>query len=194
MRWPCRGRRPRVNKTLHRWFATDMSPLWGFNDAGAAMLGYRYVAPLGLCRHVCAERIVAQRANILVASPRPTKMRWPCRGRRPRVNKPLRPCLATDMSPLWGFEDAGAAMLGYRYVAPLGLCRHVCAERIVAQRASILVASPRPTKMRWPCRGRRPCVNKPLHRCFATNMSPLWGFEDAGAAMLGYRYVAPLGL
>jgi len=34
-----------------------------------------------------------------------------------------RRCLATDMSPLWGFEDAGAAMLGYRYVAPLGLLR-----------------------------------------------------------------------
>jgi len=25
-------------------------------------------------------------------------------------------------------------------------------------------------------------------------MSPRWGFEDAGAAMLGYQYVAPLGL
>jgi hypothetical protein len=160
-RWPCRGRRLRVNKTLHRWFATDMSPLWGFEDAGAGMSGYRYVAPLGLCRHVCAERIVAQRASILVASPRPTKMRWPCRGRRPRVT---------------------------------GLMRHVCAERIVAQRANILVASPRPTKMRWPCRGRRPRVNKPLRRCFATNMSPLWGFEDAGAAMFCYQYVAPLGL
>ncbi|MFN5273987.1 MAG: hypothetical protein ACK5E3_12305, partial [Planctomycetota bacterium] len=32
-----------------------------------------------------------------------------------------RRCLATDMSPRWGFEDAGAAMLCYRYVAPLGL-------------------------------------------------------------------------
>jgi hypothetical protein len=123
MRWPCRGRRPRVNRTLHRWFATDMSPLWGFEDAGAGMLGYRYVAPLGLCRHVCAERIVAQRASILVASRRPRKTRWPCRGRRLRVNKTLHRCFATNMSLLWGFEDAGAAMSGYRYVAPLGLWR-----------------------------------------------------------------------
>ena len=126
-RWPCRGRRPRVT---------------------------------GLVRHVCAQRIVAQRANILVASPRPTKTCWPCRGGRPRINKPLhqcglpicrpsgalttlaRRCFATDMSPLWGFNDAGAAMLCYQYVAPLGLFRQACAERIVAQRANILVASP----------------------------------------------------
>ncbi|MFN5273982.1 MAG: hypothetical protein ACK5E3_12280 [Planctomycetota bacterium] len=46
------------------------------------------------------------------------------------------------MSPRWGFADAGAAMLGYQYVAPLGLFRPVWAERIVAQRASLLVASP----------------------------------------------------
>jgi hypothetical protein len=41
-----------------------------------------------------------------------------------------------------GFEDAGAAMVGYQYVAPLGLVRPVWAERFVAQRASLLVASP----------------------------------------------------
>jgi hypothetical protein len=36
-------------KTLaRRWLATNMSPRWGFEDAGAAMLGYQYVAPLGL--------------------------------------------------------------------------------------------------------------------------------------------------
>jgi hypothetical protein len=46
-----------------------MSPLWGFEDAGAAMLCYQYVAPLGLFQPVWADRIVAQRANILVASP-----------------------------------------------------------------------------------------------------------------------------
>jgi hypothetical protein len=119
-------------------------------------------ARYGLVRHVCAQRIVAQRANILVASPRPRKTRWPCRGRRPRVT---------------------------------GLVRHVCAEGIVAQRANILVASPRPRKTRWPCRGRRPRINNVLHRCglpicrpagalttlarrcFATDMSPLWGFS-----------------
>jgi hypothetical protein len=57
-------------KTLaRRCFATNMSPRWGFNDAGAAMVCYQYVAPLGLFRPVWAERFVAQRANILVASP-----------------------------------------------------------------------------------------------------------------------------
>jgi hypothetical protein len=139
--------------------ATDMSPLRGFEDAGAPMLCYQYVAPLGLFRPVWADRIVAQRANILVASPRPRKHDGPV-GAEDRVNKPLhqcglpicrpsgalktlaRRCLATNMSPRWGFEDAGAAMFCYRYVAPLGLFRPVWAERIVAQRANILVASP----------------------------------------------------
>jgi hypothetical protein len=118
----------------------------------------------GLMRHVCAEGFVAQRASLLVASRRPRKTRWPCRGRRPRINKPLhryglpicrpygalktlaRRCFATNISPLRGFEDAGAAMSCYRYVAPTGLFRPVWAEGIVAQRANILVARPRPTE------------------------------------------------
>jgi hypothetical protein len=175
-------------------------------------------APMGVSSARWAERIVAQRASLLVASRRPRKhvgpvgaadraygagaarmcrrvcgpagqsigskpptkkTRWPCRGRRPRVNKTLhrclcyryvaplglwgrwrgdallpicrpagalktlaRRCLATDMSPLRGFEDAGAAMSCYRYVAPLDLVRPVWAKRIVAQRAKILVARP----------------------------------------------------
>ncbi|MFN5395811.1 MAG: hypothetical protein ACK5EO_18080 [Planctomycetota bacterium] len=53
-----------------------------------------------------------------------------------------RRCFATNMSPRWGFEDAGAAMSCYRYVAPLDLVRPVWAKRIVAQRAKILVARP----------------------------------------------------
>jgi hypothetical protein len=118
--WPRRGRRPRINKPLHqcglpicrpagalttlarRCFATNMSPLWGFNDAGAAILCYQYVAPLGLFRHVCAERIVAQRANILVASPRSRKY--------------IGPVGAADRAKTNHYTNAG-----YRYVAPLGL-------------------------------------------------------------------------
>jgi hypothetical protein len=46
-----------------------MSPRWGFGDAAAAMVGYQYVAPLGLFRPVWAERFVAQQASLLVASP-----------------------------------------------------------------------------------------------------------------------------
>jgi hypothetical protein len=158
------------------------------------MLCYRYVAPTGLFRQVCAQRIVAQRANILVASRRPRKTRWPCRGRRPRINNVLhrcglpicrpygalttlaRRCLATNMSPLRDINDAGAAMFCYRYVAPLGLWRR--------WRGDVWLPICRPAG----------AMETLARRCLATDMSPRWGFEDAGAAMVCYRYVALLGL
>jgi hypothetical protein len=196
-------------------------------------LGGDHIAPSLFHRHACAERIVAQRANLLVASPvqentlapsgpptarygvdaarmcpaecgpagqyigskpPPKKTHWPCRGRRPRINKPMhrcglpicrpygaltalaRRCLATDMSPRWGFEDAGAAMLCYRYVAPLGLWRR--------WRGDVLLPICRPAG----------ALKTLARRCFVTDMSPRWGFDGASAAMVCYRYVAPLGL
>jgi hypothetical protein len=155
---------------------------------------------MGLVRHVCAERIVAQRANILVASRRPRKTRWPCRGRRPRVMGLMRyVCAQRIVAQRANILVAGRRPRKTRWPRRgrrprvTGLVRHVCAQRIVAQRASILVASPRPTKTCWPCRGGRPRINKPLHqcglpicrpsgalktlarRCLVTDMSPLWG-------------------
>jgi hypothetical protein len=143
----------------------------------------KYVGPVGAADRAlwaCAARMCRRdcgpEGQYIGSKPRPRKTRWPWRGRRPRVNNvctdallPIcrpagaletlaRRCFATDMSPRWGFGDAGAAMFCYQYVAPLGLVRPEWAERIVAQRASILVASPRPRKTRWPCRGRRPRV------------------------------------
>ncbi|MFM2013333.1 MAG: hypothetical protein RLZZ396_2117, partial [Planctomycetota bacterium] len=41
------------------------------------------------------------------------------------------------MSPLRGFEDAGAAMLCYQYVAPLVLVRHVRTKRQLREAGSI---------------------------------------------------------
>jgi hypothetical protein len=159
-------------------------------------------ARYGLVRHVCAQRIVAQRANILVASPRPRKTRWPCRGRRPRVTGLVRHVCAEGIvaqraNILVASPRPRKTRWPCRGRRPrvTGLVRHVCAEGIVAQRANILVASPRPRKTRWPCRGRRPRINNVLHRCglpicrpagalttlarrcFATDMSPLWGFS-----------------
>jgi hypothetical protein len=88
------------------------------------MFCYQYVAPLGLWGR--------WRGDALLPICRPAGA----------LKTLARRCFATNMSPRWGFEDAGAAMLCYQYVAPLGLFRHACAERIVAQRASLLVARP----------------------------------------------------
>ncbi|MFN5273980.1 MAG: hypothetical protein ACK5E3_12270 [Planctomycetota bacterium] len=81
--------------------ATDMSPLRGFEDAGAPMSCYQYVAPLGLFRPVWADRIVAQRANILVASPD-----------QENTLAPAGPPTA---------QTTYCTDAGYQYVAPLGL-------------------------------------------------------------------------
>ena len=78
-----------------------MSPRWGFEDTGAAMSCYRYVAPLGLFRPVWAEGIVAQRANILVASPDQENT------------------LASAGPPT--AQTTYCTDAGYQYVAPLGL-------------------------------------------------------------------------
>jgi len=112
------------------------------------------------------------------SKPPPKKTHWPCKGRRPRINKPLhqcglpicrpagalttlaRRCFATNMSPRWGFEDAGAAMFGYRYVAPLGLWRR--------WRGDVLLPICRPAG----------ALTALARRWFATDMSPRWGLRD----------------
>jgi hypothetical protein len=161
--WPRRGRRPRINKPLHRRGLPICRPSGAF--------------PARMCPADCGPA-----GQYIGSKPPPKKTHWPCRGRRPRINKPMhrcglpicrpygalktlaRRCLATDMSPL----RVGAARMCRADCGPAGqyigskpavkktrwprrgrrprvtgLMRHVCAQRIVAQRANILVASPR---------------------------------------------------
>jgi hypothetical protein len=267
--WPCRGRRPRINKPMHRCglpicrpygalktlarrcLATDMSPL----RVGAARMCRADCGPAGqyigskpavkktrwprrgrrprvtgLVRHACAQRIVAQRASLLVAGRRPRKTRWPRRGRRPRINKALHRCGLPICRP----SGACAARMGRTDCGPAGQyigskpppkkthwpCRgrrprinnvlHRCGLPICRPNGAFparmcradcgpagqyIGSKPAPKKTRWPRRGRRPRINNVLHRCglpicrpsgalttlarrcFATNMSPRWGFS-----------------
>jgi hypothetical protein len=115
----------------------------------------------GLVRHVCAQRIVAQRANILVASPRPRKTRWPRRGRRPRV------------------MGAGAARMCPADCGPAG---QYIGSRPPPKKNTLAPAGP-PTAHKQSIapmfcyRYVAPALTTLARRCFATNMSPRWGFS-----------------